>query len=111
MSERPDRISAARDYVAKKPTDRFGLYALAMELRKLRSWEECFVTFGALLEHHPDYGAGWYHYAMAKKESGDRAGCVVALNKGLGACARSGDTKTRAELQGVLDELEMLDEE
>ncbi|MDP2316669.1 MAG: hypothetical protein Q8P41_27490 [Pseudomonadota bacterium] len=106
-----DRLSAARDYVAKKPTDRFGLYALAMELRKARTWDECFSAFGALLEHHPDYGAGWYHFAMAKKESGDRAGCKDALTKGLVATARTGDTKTRAEIQGVLDELEQFDEE
>ncbi len=104
-----DRLSAARDYVAKKPTDRFGLYALAMELRKIREWSECFPAFEALLQHHPDYGAGWYHFAMARKESGDRAGCAAALTTGLGACARSGDTKTRAEIQGVLDELEMED--
>jgi hypothetical protein len=105
-----DRLTAARDYVAKKPTDRFGLYALAMELRKTHAWEECFGAFGTLLEHHPDYGAGWYHYAMARKESGDRAGCEAALTSGLSACARSGDTKTRAEIQGVLDELELLDD-
>ena len=105
-----DRLTAARDYVAKKPTDRFGLYALAMELRKVRAWDECFGAFDALLRHHPDYGAGWYHFGMAKKESGDRAGCVAALNHGLAACARSGDTKTRAEIQGVLDELELLDD-
>ena len=105
-----DRLTAAREYVAKKPTDRFGLYALAMELRKVRAWDECFSAFGTLLAHHPDYGAGWYHYAMARKESGDRAGCVEALNKGLAATMRTGDTKTRAEIQGVLDELELLDE-
>lgn len=105
-----DRLAAARDYVARKPTDRFGLYALAMELRKARAWEECFATFASLLTHHPDYGAGWYHLAMAKKESGDRAGSAAALRDGLGACARSGDTKTRAEIQGALDELELFDE-
>jgi predicted Zn-dependent protease len=101
-----DRLAAARDYVAKKPTDRFGLYALAMELRKAKAWDECFGAFAELLRHHPDYGAGWYHFAMARKESGDRARCAEALKNGLAACARSGDTKTRAEIQGVLDELE-----
>jgi hypothetical protein len=105
-----DRLAAARDYVAKKPTDRFGLYALAMELRKTRAWAECFTAFDTLLAHHPDYGAGWYHYGMAKKESGDRAGCTTTLTQGLAACVRSGDTKTRAEIQGVLDELEMTEE-
>ncbi|MFZ5479909.1 MAG: hypothetical protein ACOZNI_24305 [Myxococcota bacterium] len=100
-----DRLAAARDYVAKKPTDRFGLYALAMELRKAKAWDECFATFDRLLQHHPDYGAGWYHYGMGKKESGDRAAAIDVLEKGLAACARSGDGKTRAEIEDALDEL------
>jgi predicted Zn-dependent protease len=100
-----DRLTAAREYVARKPTDRFGLYALAMELRKARAWDECFAAFDALIAHHPDYGAAWYHFGMARKEAGDRPGCIATLTKGLEACARSGDTKTRAEIQGVLDEL------
>lgn len=104
-----DRLTAARDYVSKKPTDRFGLYALAMELRKVQQWSECFAAFEALLVHHPDYGAGWYHFGMAHKEAGDRAASEAALRKGLEACARSGDTKTRAELQSALDEWEMAD--
>ena len=104
-----DRLTAARDYVSKKPTDRFGLYALAMELRKVKAWEECFAAFQTLLVHHPDYGAAWYHLGMAHKEAGDRAGSESALRSGLEACARSGDTKTRAELQGALEEWELQD--
>lgn len=101
-----DRLAAARDYVAKKPNDRFGLYALAMELRKASAWDESFAAFERLLVAHPDYGAGWYHFAMARKESGDRPGAVDALKKGLEACKRSGDGKTRAEIEEALDELE-----
>jgi tetratricopeptide (TPR) repeat protein len=101
-----DRLAAAREYVAKKPADRFGLYALAMELRKTKAWEECFATFDRLLVHHPDYGAAWFHYGMARKESGDRAAAAETWRRGLDACVRSNDTKTRAEIQGALDELE-----
>lgn len=100
-----DRLAAAREYVSKKPTDRFGLYALAMELRKAKAWDECFPAFGRLLEHHPDYGAGWYHFAMARRESGDRAGAVAALRQGLDACKRSRDGKTMAEIEEALEEL------
>lgn len=105
-----DRLTAARDYVSKKPTDRFGLYALAMELRKAQAWEECFSTFEALLHHHPDYGAGWYHFAMARREAKDRAGCKALLLQGIAACDRSGDTKTKAECQSALEELEIFDD-
>ena len=51
-----DRLSAARAYVAQKPTDRFGIYTLAMELRKIQAWEECFSTFDRLLELYPNNG-------------------------------------------------------
>ena len=105
-----DRLAAARDYVAKKPTDRFGLYALAMELRKASRWEESFAAFTTLLEHHPDYGAGWYHYGATQKEAGNRPAATATLTQGLRACERSGDTKTRAEIQGLLDEIELLDD-
>lgn len=106
-----DRLTAAREYVSRKPTDRFGLYALAMELRKTRAWDECFAAFTALLAHHPDYGAGWYHFAMAHRESGDRAGAVALLRTGLGAATRSGDGKTRAEIESAIDELSDSDDE
>jgi predicted Zn-dependent protease len=105
-----DRLAVARDYVRRKPTDRFGLYTLGMELRKIKAWDECFSTFRTLLEQNPDYAPGWYHYAMARRESGDRAGTIDTLKLGLDAAARSGDGKTRAELQSALDELLDADE-
>lgn len=101
-----DRLAAARDYVSRKPTDRFGLYALAMELRKIKSYEECFAAFDALLVAHPNYAAGYYHYGAACKESGDRVRCIATLRRGLDAATRSGDAHTRAEIEGLIDELE-----
>ena len=99
------RLSAALDYVAKKPTDRFGLYTLAMEHRKLQAWEACFAAFDTLLLHHPAYGPGYYHYAMARRESGDRPGCIALLERGHTVTEASGDTKTNAEIGDVLEEL------
>lgn len=100
-----DRLTAARNYVAGKPTDRFGLYALAMELRKTKEFEESFATFETLIQHHPNYGAAFYHYGLARRESGDRDGCIAVLQRGLAACKASRDGKTEAEIEEVLDEL------
>ncbi len=101
-----DRLAAARDYVSRKPTDRFGLYALAMELRKAKAWEECFAAFDNLLVVHPDYAVAYYHYGSACKESGDRVRCLTTLRRGFEAATRTGDGKTRAEIEGLIDELE-----
>jgi len=100
-----DRLAAARDYVAKKPTDRFGLYALGMELRKAREWAESFAVFESLLTHHPENGPGYYHYGMARKESGDRDGARATWQRGLAAVGGK-DRKTSAELEDALAALD-----
>jgi len=103
-----DRLSAARDYVAKKPTDRFGLYTLAMELRKLQQWPECFLHFDRLLELYPDNGPGYYHYAKARQEAGDLSGALGLVQRGLVATTANGDSKTLNELRDLKEGLELL---
>lgn len=100
-----DRLAAARAWVAGKPKDRFGLYALAMELRSAGLWEECFSTFDRLIEHHPDYGVAYYHYATCRRRTGDRAGAGDLVRRGLEVTARTGDGKTHAELESLGEEL------
>ena len=97
------RLQAAQAYVLKKPDDRFGLYTLAMELRKVKEWTACFSTFQRLLALNPGYGAGWYHYGMATRESGDRAGCIAILRSGLAATEQSGDKHAHAEIESALE--------
>lgn len=99
-----DRLAAARDYVAKKPTDRFGLYALAMELRKVKSWEESVAAWEALLVHHPQNGPGYYHYGMTKKEAGDVEGARAVWQRGLAAIGTT-DRKSAAEIEEALEAL------
>jgi tetratricopeptide (TPR) repeat protein len=99
------RLEAARAYVARKPEDRFGLYTLAMELRKAKRWEECFEMFQRLLDLNPGYGTGWYHYGMATRESGDPEGCIVILRRGLAATELSGDNHAHAEIEEALEEM------
>ncbi len=100
------RLEAARAYVQKRPEDRFGLYTLAMELRKEKEWTDCFSTFQRLLSLNPGYGAGWYHYGMATRESGDRDGCLAILRRGLAATEASGDNHAHAEIESAIDEME-----
>ena len=96
-----ERLEAARAYLQKKPNDRFALYSLAMELRKLSDWPACFAAFEDLLARHPDDAAGHYHYAVALRSSGDRDGALGIVTRGLEACARTGDAKTSAELDSL----------
>lgn len=100
-----DRISIARDYVAKKPHDRFGLYTLAMELRKARAFDECYATFDQLLSLYPDYGPGLYHYARAREEAGDLPGARAVLARGM-PLVQGKDDKTWREMRDLREALE-----
>lgn len=100
-----DRLAFVRDYLAKKPEDRFALYSLGMELRKLAEWPECFATFDKLLALHPDHGAGYYAYGSARRESGDRPGARAVWTRGLAAIGTR-DPKTSAELEAAIDGLD-----
>lgn len=105
-----DRISAARDYIAKKPQDRFGLYTLAMELRKAGEYPECFEVFDRLLGIYPEYGPAFYHYAQARRESGDTDGARGLIVRGLAATERK-DDKTWRELRDLLIGLDQPEDE
>jgi hypothetical protein len=92
--------------VNRNPADRFAGYAFAMELRKIGAWSESHAAFEALHVHHPDFGAGYYHHGACLREAGDAPAARAVLVRGLDACARSADGRTRSEIEGLLAELE-----
>lgn len=55
------RIPALRAFLEKKPTDRFALYALAMELRKDLD-PEAEIRFRELLTAYPEAGPAWLQF-------------------------------------------------
>ena len=101
-----ERLEAARAAVTRNPADRFAAYAYAMELRKIGAWAESHAAFEALHGHHPDFGAAYYHHGACLREAGNPTGAREVLRRGLEACARSADSRTRAEIDGLLDELD-----
>lgn len=100
-----DRLAFVRDYLTKKPQDRFALYSLGMELRKVAQWEECYATFEELARLFPTYGAGWYAHGASRREAGDRAGARAVWSRGLAAIGTT-DPHTRGEIEAALDALD-----
>ena len=101
-----DRI---RSFLESRPTDRFGLYALALELRKAGCDDEALTVFDRLLEHHPRSGAGHYQRGLLLLEGGDVEKARRAWQEGLAALADSDDPEARrssAEIHGALRDLD-----
>ena len=103
-----NRAQQFRDYLAKKPGDRFAMYSLALELKKAHD-PGAEAAFQALLAQHPHSGAGWYQYGELLREDEQFERAQTVWNDGLKQLSDANDVESRrsvSEIQGALDELE-----
>ena len=101
-----DRIALYRDYLQKKPTDRFAMYSLAFELKKAGRVAEAEAAFRALLAQHPDSGAGHLQLGTLLEEDGRDDEAQAAWEAGLAALQGLTDAdalRSRGEIQTALD--------
>jgi len=91
--------------LAQDPANAFARYGLAMELVKSGELETAVGEFRALVEHNPDYAAGYFHGGQALEKLGDIEQARDFYEKGIEATRRTGDGHTRSELQAALDML------
>ncbi len=91
--------------LAQNPADAFARYGLAMELMKSGQLDSAVVEFRALLEHNPNYAAGYFHGGQALEKLGDVQNARAFYEKGIHVTSRTGDQHARSELQAALDML------
>ena len=101
----PNRTEALKEMLAQDPANAFARYGLAMELVKSGELETAVGEFRALVEHNPDYAAGYFHGGQALEKLGDIEQARDFYEKGIEATRRTGDGHTRSELQAALDML------
>ena len=103
------RIDTLREYLAKKPGDRFALYSLALEHKKAGDVATAQQTFEDLLREHPTAGAGHYQYGILLTELGRRDEARAAFRAGLLALRDATEPEARrsfGEIERALDDLE-----
>ena len=83
----------------------FANYGLAMEYVNTGALENAVTQFSVLLEHHPNYGAGYFHNGQTLEKLGRVDDARAIYRKGIDVTAATGDHHTRSELQGSLDAL------
>jgi predicted Zn-dependent protease len=100
-----DRIAALNEILTENPKDAFARYGLAMEYSKQGDFDRALAEFSILLEHHPDYTAGYFMAAqtLAKAERSDDA--KKMLNDGIGSARRTGNLHAQSEMEAMLAEL------
>ncbi len=91
--------------VAQNPRDSFARYGLAMEYVNSGDLQRAVAEFRALLEHNPDYAAGYFHGGQALEKLGQVEDARAMYEQGIQVTSRTGDQHARSELQAALDML------
>ena len=101
-----DKIAALTEILLADPGNAFARYGLAMEHAAAGRIDPAVAEFDTLLQHHPDYAAGYFMAAQTLLKAGRASESAARLREGIAAARRTGDAHAEAEMQEMLDELE-----
>ena len=104
-----DRIATYQSYLKDKPDDRFAMYSLALELKRVGRFEEAEHAFGALLISHPTSGAGHYQLGLMYEDAGREDDARSAWEQGLRALEGCTDERSRGAVREIEAALDLLD--
>jgi tetratricopeptide (TPR) repeat protein len=99
------RLEILKSLVEQDPANAFTRYGLAMEYVNSGEMESAVTEFTALLEHNPNYAAGYFHYGQTLEKMDRIEEAKLLYVRGIEVTTKSGDGHTRSELQGALDML------
>lgn len=99
------RREILEQFVATRPGDAFARYGLAMECAKSGDNQAAAAHFQHLVEHHPDYVAGYFQYGQFLAGLGREAEARKMLSEGIVVAQRAGDIHARDEMQAALNSL------
>lgn len=97
-----NRLEVLESMVAQNPADAFSRYGLAMEYVNTGNLEASLEHFRQLLEHNPNYAAGYFHGGQTLEKLGRTEEAREIYAKGIAVTSSTGDAHTRSELQAAL---------
>ena len=97
-----DRLETLKSLVAQDPADSRIRFMLAKELGNAGDWEAALREYEAILAADADYVAAYYHGGQACEQLGRINDARAIYQRGIEACARTGDAHTRDELEEAL---------
>jgi Tfp pilus assembly protein PilF len=101
-----DRADTLKQFLEANPNDSFARYGLAMEHLRQGNTQAALAEFKKLVEMNPDYTAAYQMAAQGLMKAGQSDQARSWLDRGIASAARTGNAHARAEMQGMLDELE-----
>ena len=99
------RLDILKSMVEQKPEESFSRYGLAMEYVNTGDLERAIEQFAVLLEHNPNYSAGYFHGGQTMEKLGRIEEAREIYRKGIEVTGTTGDEHTRSELMAALRNL------
>lgn len=90
-----------------QPNDAFARYGLALALGEAGRTEEALGEFGRLQAGNPDYVPGYQMGGQLLVKLGRAEEAREVLRRGVEAAERTGNRHALAEMQALLDDLEI----
>jgi tetratricopeptide (TPR) repeat protein len=99
------RREMLEEFVLKNPGDAFARYALALECAQAGESDLAAAHFRALLNSHPDYVAGYFHFGQLLAQRGEQAEAQRILSRGVEAARKAGNAHAQSEMEEALRSL------
>ena len=106
MLNRKERILTMLE---SDPENDFLLFALAKELENENLIEEAINTYRQLIRIHPNYIGTYYHLAKILQINLNTEEAILAIKNGIDQAKALKDLHALAELQNLLNDIEMED--
>ena len=100
------RREILEEFLAADPADVFSRYALALELEKEQRTAEAISELRGVIDRNASYVAAYYHLGRMLARAGQMEEARAVYRTGLDVAAKSGDRRTRDEIQEALDSLD-----
>ena len=101
------RVAALNEILNANPDDAFARYALGLEYSGSGDTEAALAEFQRLLASHPDYTNGYFMAAQTLVRAEREEEARSMLNQGIDCARRTRNQHALAEMQGLLDELDL----
>jgi predicted Zn-dependent protease len=100
-----DRIAALNEILTEHPKDAFARYGLAMEYSKTGDFDRALAEFAILIEHNPDYTAGYFMAAQTLVRAERAEDAKKMLQEGIASARRTGNLHAQSEMETMLADL------
>jgi thioredoxin-like negative regulator of GroEL len=104
-----DKITILNEILVQNPSDTFARYGLAMEYASRGETEASLAEFDRLLNHNPEYTAGYFMAAQTLSKAGRNEEAKSRLAQGIASARQTGNQHAEREMQAMLDELDQAD--